>query len=240
MAKRYLLLFGIGGAIISQLLISKRGSMTTLTSQQYWNDVGSKKEFEDPLYLERLSPFLNPTSEIIEYGCGYGRLMQVVKEHGYQNATGFDFSKNMIERGKKTYPHLDLHLLKESGVIPRPDESVDAVIMLTVLCCMADAAEQAKVLNDIWRVLKKGGIIYLSDFLICDDERYRDKYAEGLRTFGQWGVYTTSESLVVRHMTSQSVFELLRKFDIQWFEQYDFKTMNHNPARTFHCIGRKR
>ncbi|MDP1836518.1 MAG: class I SAM-dependent methyltransferase [Chlamydiales bacterium] len=214
--------------------------MNTLTSQQYWNEVGSKKVFEDPLYFDKLSPFLTPASTLIEYGCGYGRLMQLVKEQGYQDVTGFDFAQNMIERGKQTFPHLNMRLLDEPGIIPKPDESADAVIMLTVLCCMADLAEQSKVIGDIWRVLKKGGILYLSDFLICDDEKYRDKYAEGLRTFGQWGVYTTSEKLVVRHMTSQSVFELLKDFDVQWFEQYDFKTMNHNPARTFHCIARKR
>lgn len=214
--------------------------MSVLSSQQYWNDIGSKKEFEDPLYLEKLSPFLTPKSKIIEYGCGYGRLMQILKNHGYYNLTGFDFALNMIERGKRINSNLDLHLLQKSGVIPCEDESIDAVVMSTVLCCMIDSAEQAKLIEEIWRVLNAKGIIYISDFLVCDDVRYREKYAAGFKKFGKWGIYTTTENLVVCHMTLQSVFDLLKNFDIQWFEQFDFKTMNNNPARTFHCIGVKR
>lgn len=214
--------------------------MTVLTSQHYWNSIGSQKEFEDPLYLEKLSPFLHTESKIIEYGCGYGRLMHILKERGYLNLTGFDFAENMIARGKRTYPHLDLQLLAESGTIPCPNESVDAVVMSTVLCCMIDAAEQASLLKEAWRVLKYQGVIYISDFLICEDARYKEKYAEGFEKFGKWGIYTTSENLVVHHMTAQALFELLKEFDIQWFEQFDFKTMNQNPARTFHCIGIKK
>lgn len=213
--------------------------MSALTSQQYWNSIGSKKEFEDPLYLQKLSPFLHSESKIIEYGCGYGRLMQLLKTHGYNCLKGFDFSQNMIERGKRTHPHLDLNLLEESGKIPCENESVDAVVMSTVLCSMIDPTEQKKLLEEIWRVLKNKGIIYISDFLVCEDPSYQNKYSEGFQKFGKWGVYTTAENLVVRHTTTQNAFELLIDFDIQWFEQFDFKTMNNNPARTFHCIGVK-
>ena len=213
--------------------------MGVLTSQQYWNSIGSKKEFEDPLYLEKLSPFLNSESKIIEYGCGYGRLMQILKKRGYHHLTGFDFAPSMIERGKHIHPDLDVHLLKESGKIPFENESVDAVIMSTVLCSMVNEMERAALLKEIWRVLKEKGIIYISDFLICEDAKYKEKYSEGFQKFGKWGFYTTTENLVVYHMTSQSVLELLKEFDIQWFEQFDFKTMNNNPARTFHCVGIK-
>jgi hypothetical protein len=52
--------------------------------------------------------------------------------------------------------------------------------------------------EEIWRVLKNKGVFYLSDFLICDDERYKEKYSEGFQNFGTWGVYKTSENLTVR------------------------------------------
>ncbi|MBA2728256.1 MAG: class I SAM-dependent methyltransferase [Parachlamydiaceae bacterium] len=208
-------------------------------AQQYWNEVGSKKDFEDPLYLERLSSFLTKESKIVEYGCGYGRLLQLLNTNGYQNLVGFDFAQSMIERGKNANPNLDLRLLKEPGKIPCATESVDAVIMSTVLCCMIDSNEQERLFEEILRVLKKDGVLYLSDFLICNDEKYKRKYSAGFQNFGTWGIYTTSENLVVRHLSTQNVFELLKNFDIQWFEQFDFKTMNQNPARTFHCIAKK-
>lgn len=48
-----------------------------------------------------------------------------------------------------------------------------------------------------------------------------------------------NENLTVRHFTTKAIMNLLTSFDIQWFEQFDFKTMNQNPARTFHCIAKK-
>ncbi len=210
-----------------------------IQAKQYWETIGSKKEFKDPLYLDKLAPFLSKESHIVEYGCGYGRLMNILQEEGYHNLTGFDFAKSMIKRGKAAYPDLSLHFLEESDVIPLEDESVDVVIMSTILCCMIDSNQQRHIIEEAYRVLKDKGILYLTDFLICDHDRYKQKYSEGLQDFGMWGVYTTSEDLAVRHLNTQGALELLKDFDIQWFEQFDFETMNQNPARTFHCIAKK-
>ena len=210
-----------------------------MLAQQYWNDVGSKKVFEDPLYLDKLAPFLEPTDQIVEYGCGYGRMMRLLKAAGYENLVGFDFAPNMIARGLSENPDLDLKVLDEVGVISCEEASVDAVVMSTVLCCMTEDRELVALMGEIERVLKSGGVLYLTDFLICEHPRYRERYAVGLERFGMQGIYTTNEDLTVRHFTAKAIIDLLDSFDIQWFEQFDFKTMNQNPARTFHCIARK-
>ncbi len=210
-----------------------------MLAQKYWNEVGSKKYFEDPVYLDKLSKFLLPTSQIVEYGCGYGRMMRILKSEGYENLLGFDFAPNMIARGNRENPDLDLRLLERSGKIPCADESMDAVVMSTVLCCMIDIQQQRDLIAEILRVLKKKGILYITDFLYCEHPMYQEKYARGFEEFGDHGIYTTSENLTVRHHTTKAIMNLLSAFDIEWFEQFDFKTMNQNPARTFHCIARK-
>lgn len=211
-----------------------------MTAQKYWNDVGAKKVFEDPLYLEKFSPFLFPAAQILEYGCGYGRMLRILKSAGYHSLVGFDFAPNMIARGHKENPDLDLRLLEKGGKIPFQNESMDAVVMSTVLCCITEGQELAALMREISRVLKTNGALYLTDFLICEHPRYQEKYAIGLQQFGKWGIYTTNENLTVRHFTTKEIMDLLNSFDIQWFEQFDFKTMNQNPARTFHCIAKKR
>jgi ubiquinone/menaquinone biosynthesis C-methylase UbiE len=208
-------------------------------AQQYWNDIGAKKVFEDPLYLNKLSSFLLPTAQIIEYGCGYGRMMRILKSAGYHNLIGFDFAPNMITRGLNENPDLDLRLLETAGAIPCEDESVDALVISTVLCCITSEKELQALINELKRVLKPNGTLYIADFLICEHSRYQEKYTSGLQRFGIWGVYTTNENLTVRHYTTEIIMNLLKSFDIQWFEQFDFKTMNQNPARTFHCIAKK-
>ena len=210
-----------------------------MIAQDYWNTIGVNKNFEDPIYVNKISPFLSQSSQIIEYGCGYGRMMNLLKSKGYSNLIGYDFAQAMIERGKKENPDLDLRLLKQPGIIPQNDETVDAIILSTVLCCMIDSNEKKLLANEILRVLKKKGILYLTDFLLCEHPSYEEKYSRGAQEFGKWGVYKTLENLVVCHYSSHEIMTFLCSFDIQWFEQFDFKTMNENPARTFHCIAQK-
>lgn len=218
--------------------IFKEGFMVML-AQEYWNEIGVNKDFEDPVYVDKLARFLSSNSQIIEYGCGYGRMINILKSKGYKNLTGFDFAKGMIIRGRKENPDFDLRLLEKSGTIPCGNESIDAVVMSTVLCCMTDTEEKKSLIEEILRVLRPRGVLYITDFLLCDHPSYEAKYTRGMREYGKWGTYRTSEDLVVCHYSSQEILSLLSPLDIQWFEQFDFKTMNQNPARTFHCIARK-
>lgn len=210
-----------------------------MLAQEYYNNIGSKKVFEDPLYIDKLSPFLSTNSQIIEYGCGYGRMMRILKDAGYSHLTGFDFASNMIKRGLQENPDLDLRLLKTPGVIPCDSASADAIVMSTVLCSIPNDKQLKALIGELSRVLRPNGVLYITDFLLCEHSRYQEKYAAGLKEFGTWGVYTTNEGLTVRHFASQAIMNLLSSFDIQWFEQFDFKTMNQNPARTFHCVAKK-
>lgn len=203
----------------------------------YWNEIGSQKNFEDPLHLERLAPFVTQDAAIMEYGCGYGRLLQYLHTQGYSNLQGFDLAPNMIERGNRKNPNLKLAALEQSAIVPLKDHSIDAIIISTVLCCIVSQEAQKAVIEEVLRLLKPKGVLYLSDFLICKHPSYEEKYQRGLESYKDWGVYTTSEGVAVRHHTTNWIMKLLEPFDIQWFEQFDFKTMNNNVARSFHCIA---
>ncbi|MBX7066646.1 MAG: class I SAM-dependent methyltransferase [Parachlamydiales bacterium] len=209
-----------------------------MLAQDYYNQIGAKKDFEDPLYLEKIAPHISKDAKIVEYGCGYGRLLRLLKKSGYTHLVGFDFSKSMIDRGRRENPDIDLSVT-ENRKIPLKSESTDMVLISTILTSMIHKDDQKALIAEILRILKPGGILYLSDFLICDHPRYQEKYIQGQKQFGEWGIYTTSENLTVRHHTSRWILDLLSPFDLQWFEQFDFKTMNNNPARTIHCIGKK-
>jgi SAM-dependent methyltransferase len=211
-----------------------------LSAREYWNTIGVKKNFEDPLYLEKIAHYLHKSSRIVEYGCGYGRLLHFLKAKGYENLVGYDYAPAMIERGRTAYPGLELHAIQESGKVSMPDSSADLVVMSTILCCIIEKEEQKRIISEMRRILKKGGILYLSDFSICAHPRYKDKYADAERIFGEWGIYTTAEGLTVRHHSTEWIADLLREFDILWMEQFDFKTMNQNPARTIHCVSMKK
>lgn len=210
-----------------------------MEAQTFWNEIGSKKDFEDPLSIDKFSSYINPESKIVEYGCGYGRLMALLEANGYQNVIGFDYAPKMLERGKKEYPHLDLRLVHKSAEVPLESGYADLVIMSTILCCVIDQKEQKKIVQEMKRILKPGGILYVSDFIISSHPRYTQRYQKGFEEFKIKGVYTTDEGIVVKHYSTKEVTELLQDFNLLWLEQFDFKTMNQNVARTFHLVAKR-
>ena len=206
---------------------------------EFWNSVAEIKEFEDPFYIEQLAPFVNNNSYIIEYGCGYGRLLNLLSKHGYCNTSGFDFSAAMIAKGRNRWPRLDLQHIQHA-ILPLQDNSVDAAILSTVLCCIPDHASLLQVIQEIHRVVKSDGLLYLTDFLITDTEHMTGKYKKDIAAHNEWGVYQTSEGAVVRHFSPDYIERLLCDFSVQWYREETFVTMNHNSVKSFHGIYKKR
>lgn len=210
-----------------------------MDGQTYWDQIGYQKNFEDPFPLEKFSTLLPKEAVIVEYGCGYGRLLSRLQEAGFVNLKGYDYSKSMINRGKDRNPSLSFEHLSTSGALPLPDQSVDCLYASTVLCCVPAMDELTALFKEFHRVLKQGGTLFLLDFLLSKSPESQEKYQKGSQEHGEWGVYTTSEGLAVRHFQSTQLLRLLEDFDIQSFEQSDFKTMNDSPARIFQCFAER-
>jgi SAM-dependent methyltransferase len=49
----------------------------------YWNAVGPTKSFAHPVNIPNLRRWVAPTSRILDYGCGYGRALGILKDNGY-------------------------------------------------------------------------------------------------------------------------------------------------------------
>ena len=76
-----------------------RQRMRSLDCQvEYWNDVGSSKTFAHPPNLARLARHLSLESRILDYGCGYGRVLGVLDQQGYSDLIGVDPAPAMIAR----------------------------------------------------------------------------------------------------------------------------------------------
>jgi ubiquinone/menaquinone biosynthesis C-methylase UbiE len=210
-----------------------------MEAKQFWNKVGSTKEFADPFDFERFLPGLNPASIIVEYGCGYGRILNQLHLKGFSHCIGFDFASNMIQRGKNAFHFLDLRLLDEPLKIPLPDQSVDGLILSTVLTCIPDPAELQSLVSEVFRVLKPGGRLYVADFLLTTNAKYGPLYERDKTQFQCYGTFLTTEGGVVRHFEKAFMLSLLQPFQMEWYEERDFVTMNLNPIRTFHFTGIK-
>ena len=62
----------------------------------YWNRVAHSKTFTHPIDVELLKKYINPDSLIVDFGCGYGRIVKQLNEEGFTDVNGFDTSLELI------------------------------------------------------------------------------------------------------------------------------------------------
>lgn len=181
--------------------------------------------------------FVKKDSHILDVGCGYGRTLNELYCNGYRNLTGLDFSAAMIERGKQQFPYLDLQVMRNDA-ITLPDNSVDAVILFAVLTCIQSNEEQEHLLNEIERVLKPQGILYVNDFLLNTDERNLIRYEKFKEIYEIYGVFELPEGAVCRHHDEIWIKQLLSRFSELEYNHLTFSTMNGHTSNGFYFIGK--
>lgn len=209
-----------------------------MDQKEYWNSVSSTKNFSTPFQIEEFSKYVDKEKSILDIGCGYGRTLNELYNLGYKKLIGFDFSDGMIKRGKEQYPYLDLHV-KNSDIIDMPDNSVDCVILFAVLTCIIKENEQKQLIEEIHRVLKPNGILYINDYLLNTDERNISRYEEFKNKYKQYGIFELPEGGVFRHHSKEWIIKLLKDFETIKLQELVFTTMNGHKSNAFYYFGKK-
>ncbi len=214
--------------------------MVNLDQQlDYWNVSGPAKTFNHPLNLERLARHLTSDSRIVDIGCGYGRALGLLSEHGYRNLIGFDPAAAMIKAARERYPGIDFQELTSAPALPLEDDSVDAALLFAVLTCVPTDDGQRAVVQEIRRVLKPGGLLYVSDLWLQTDERNLERYARDAPKYRTYGVFDLPEGVTVRHHDPRWIEELMHDFETIAVDDIEVRTMNGNPAGGFQWFATK-
>jgi len=104
-----------------------------------------------------LSALQKANGKVLEAGCGAGAFARVIKKcRPDLEVIGCDIEHNLIKTAKKTGNDI---LFLEANVekLPFGDNSLDAVVTFDVV---EHLAEPVKAYNEIFRVLKRGGIFH--------------------------------------------------------------------------------
>ncbi|BDZ70576.1 class I SAM-dependent methyltransferase [Methanobacterium petrolearium] len=207
--------------------------------EKCWDELAEVKEFPTPFQMEEFEKHTSHRMKILDVGCGYGRILNELYNNGFKNLTGVDFSEKMIKRGSKLYPYLNL--VKNDGEkLPFPDDEFDAVTLVGVLTSNFQTGEQENLIREITRVLTTRGVLYVSDFLLNDDQRNLERYHKYEDKYGVYGVFELPEGLILRHHTMKHISKLTEEYEELIFEKTIFKTMNGNISNGFYYVGRKK
>ena len=207
-----------------------------MNQNEYWNSVAEEKKFTTVLDVELFSKFVSNDSKILDVGCGYGRILNELAEAGFTDLTGVDSAENMIKRGIREYPNLNL-VANPDGKLPFEENTFDAVILFGVLTCVPDNESQKGLLNDIKKVLKPGGVIYINDFLLNSGFKRWLFYKKAQKETGIYGAFKTYDGATVRHHAEDYILKLLSDFKKLDYQKFVIPTMNGNKSNSFGFIG---
>ena len=103
-----------------------------------------------------IRPYLSPDKTVLELACGTGLISRAAAPYvKFIEAT--DRSKSAIDRARRKGTHPSLHYaVQDASALPYEAKSFDIVLMVNAL---HQVSSPEKVLSEIHRVLKDGGIL---------------------------------------------------------------------------------
>ena len=128
------------------------------------NDAASRSQVK----IERITDWIlertdNPEMKILDLGCGPGLYAELLAQKGH-SIIGVDYSENSIQYATKRAKErqLNIEYLEKNYLDLDYDNQFDLVIFIYLDFCVLLPVEREKVLENIYRALKKGGLF------ICD------------------------------------------------------------------------
>jgi acetyltransferase-like isoleucine patch superfamily enzyme len=121
---------------------------TQETPQSYWPYIQHRINF----VLENIIK----DDIILDIGCGEGYITDQMSKIS-PNIIGIDYSPEAIDCAAKRYPHIQFHEMPVT-LLDFPDHSFDKIICLKVIEHLT-ILQAAKMLSEIYRVLKPGGVL---------------------------------------------------------------------------------
>ena len=217
---------------------NSRQSLPVGPQVEYWDGAAQGKSFHHPLNFPLLRRLVDRDEKVVEIGCGWGRVLSELAKDGYRNLTGLEPSPKMVGRSHEEFPNLDIrHWPREET--PLESGMAWAVLLFAVLTCIPDDGEQRRLIAEARRLLRPGGVLYVSDYFIQNDNRNLQRYREWEKVYGKYGVFRIDGGAVVRHQKRECFFAFVDSFEQISLEEFDLLTMNGNPARAFQYLGRK-
>ncbi len=189
--------------------------------QEEWNRIADDVNFNLNIDLVRILRKIPVESKILDFGCGYGRISNLLHNSGYLNVVGIDSSLKMIQRGKKVFPELSF-TVNSGSALPFPGCSFDVVIVCAVFTCITSLDTRISQINELRRVLKPEGLLHMVEF--C---------SEPSRAF------TASIGVPMLHSSPAQLRELISELQIVSEEVNNTKTIGDNKARRYSVFATK-
>lgn len=151
---------------------------------------------------EKIGQYLPPSADklVADVGCGWGRGTIWLYLKGY-SVIGTDINEKEIKEARKNAAKIKSNKTKSdkrkntigfqvddaAKKINLPKEKADAVTLNGVLLAMLSQKQRKGLINEVFRILKPGGILYVAEFGQTHDEEYPISYCKHALISGEYG-----------------------------------------------------
>ncbi|MFL0801211.1 MAG: class I SAM-dependent methyltransferase [Agarilytica sp.] len=189
--------------------------------QTEWNQIAEDVDFNLEIDLTRFRKEVPYEHRVLDFGCGYGRISNILRGAGYTNIVGIDSSSSMIERGKREFPEFTLQVLS-GDKLPFPDHSFDAVVACAVFTCITDHEIRLIQIKELCRILRPDGVFHMVEFSSESNKLF-------ISTIG----------VPMLHSTQKKLRELLGALQILSDEIIETDTMGGYAANSYRVFARQ-
>lgn len=202
------------------------------------NDVASRcSEKIDKLISWIIGKYANADGDVIDIGCGPGLFTQRLAQKGYK-VTGIDFSKAAVDYAVKNAKQMKLDIDYRCMNYLELDfrEKADLIIMIYCDFCVLSKKEQHKLLSNVYRALKPGGM-FVFDVYNEESLNFRELKKEwDFKDDGFWREDPYTVMSMTRHyeenrvvLSQHIIYDEKSGFDIyRFWEHYFTKNDMHS------------
>lgn len=140
-------------------------SYSFMKQEEVWNKIYEKHEWRKET---RNLPKLLDGKKVLELGVGNGKTLIAIFRQKPKEVHAIDFSDKALEVSREKFAHDNIKFEKMDVLdLKFEDNSFDAIVCYYVLNNLSKS-ERIKAISEIFRVLKKEGIVLFEDFAVGD------------------------------------------------------------------------
>ena len=171
---------------------------------------------------------LKAGDKILDLGCGTGKVSEYLAEKGYL-VTGVDLNEKALKEAQERNSKITYLVADATEGLPFENEVFEAVVVSFVFVSIINKEKQRIVAEEIKRVLKPGGYLWLCEGTYSPD--YLERYKKGKEMLGEDNVAFSLDpegqiKRVIRHYKEEDFDSLF----VGLFKIESTKTVVKSPS----------